>query len=115
MLVMSDVLRGYTETIILSQLVNGDNYGYSINKNIQKITNNDLELKDGTLYTAFKRLEKEGLITSYWGEKDVGARRRYYSITTLGMHIYKENVEDFLRANNHMKNLLKPQIIDYRL
>ena len=107
MLVVSDVIRGYTDTIILSQLKNGDSYGYEINKNIQAITNNDFELKESTLYTAFRRLEDSAYIISYWGDENIGARRRYYTITEKGLELYKENVEDWHKIKGMIDDLLK--------
>ena len=82
--ISADTLRGHTETIILTQLMRGDNYGYEINKTIQQRTGGQYGFKEATLYTAFKRLESAGLITSYWGEDGPGARRRYYAITDQG-------------------------------
>lgn len=84
MSISSDTLRGHTDTIILAQLARGDNYGYEINKNIERLTGGAYSLKEATLYTAFKRLEQGGLITSYWGGDGPGARRRYYSVTDAG-------------------------------
>ena len=88
MSITSDLIRGHTDCIILANLTKGDSYGYQINKNIQTLTNNAYELKEATLYTAFKRLEENGFITSYWGDENKGARRRYYSITKLGKAEY---------------------------
>jgi len=84
MSISADTLRGHTDTIILTQLMRGDNYGYEINKHIQTRTNGAYGFKEATLYTAFKRLEQNGFITSYWGDEGSGARRRYYSITDAG-------------------------------
>ena len=67
MLNSSDILRGYTDTIILAQLAGGDSYGYVISKNVQEITRGELQLKEATLYSAFKRLEQAGCIRTYWG------------------------------------------------
>ena len=50
------------------------------------------ELKEATLYTAFKRLEETGQIMSYWGSEATGARRRYYRITPAGRMAYQEQV-----------------------
>ncbi len=82
--IASDIIRGHTETIILARLAAGDSYGYEINKAIERKTNGRYELKEATLYTAFKRLEESGCITSYWGDETTGARRRYYAITEAG-------------------------------
>ena len=56
MLNSSDILRGYTDTIILAQLAQADSYGYVISKNVQEITRGELQLKEATLYTTFRRL-----------------------------------------------------------
>lgn len=88
MSITSDLIRGHTDTIILARLMNSDSYGYKINKDIQLKTNNQYELKEATLYTAFKRLEESGCISSYWGNENTGARRRYYSITPDGRQTY---------------------------
>ena len=95
MSISSDTLRGHTDTIILTQLIRGDNYGYEINKNIQQRTGGAYGFKEATLYTAFKRLEQSGLITSYWGEDGPGARRRYYAITEEGRKKWAENVKEW--------------------
>lgn len=107
MLVISDVMRGYTDTIILSQLKIADSYGYEINKTIQGITKGTFEIKEATLYTAFRRLEGEAYIKSYWGEQTIGARRRYYTITSKGLELYEENKKHWFEIKNMIDDLLK--------
>ena len=84
MALSADILRGYTDTIILRQLSQGDSYGYQINKNVSALSSGAFEMKEATLYTAFRRLESAGYIKSYWGDELSGARRRYYAITDAG-------------------------------
>lgn len=84
MALTADILRGYTDSIILRQLAGGDTYGYQINKQVAGLSGGAFELKEATLYTAFRRLENAGLIRSYWGDENSGARRRYYAITEDG-------------------------------
>lgn len=98
MSITSDIIRGHTETIILAHLEEKDSYGYEINKSIQEKTNNQYELKEATLYSAFRRLEQASLISSYWGDETTGARRRYYSITALGRAALAQNREDWNEA-----------------
>ncbi len=107
MLYVPDIIRGYTDTIILAQLYKQDSYGYQINKAIQNATNGEFELKEATLYTSFRRLETAGFIVSYWGDENTGARRRYYSITEQGKKLYTENLSDWQRAKLMIENLLK--------
>lgn len=89
MSIASDLIRGHTDTIILANLTREDSYGYKINKDIQIKTENQYELKEATLYTAFRRLEAAGYISSYWGNENTGARRRYYTITPEGRSAYQ--------------------------
>ena len=84
MALSADILRGYTDAIILRQLSQGDSYGYQINKNVSALSGGAFEMKEATLYTAFRRLESAGYIKSYWGDELSGARRRYYAITDAG-------------------------------
>ncbi|MBR6028278.1 MAG: PadR family transcriptional regulator [Clostridia bacterium] len=79
-----DLLRGYTDTIILRQLCERDSYGYEINKQVTRLSGGGFSMKEATLYTAFRRMEEAGYIASYWGNEGSGARRRYYSVTELG-------------------------------
>ena len=81
MYIAGDLIRGHTETIILARLMQRDSYGYEINKTVRELSGGRYELKEATLYTAFKRLEELGYIASYWGDSGAGARRRYYTIT----------------------------------
>ncbi len=106
MLNYSDILRGLTDTIILAQLSVGDSYGYQINKTISELSGGVLELKEATLYTAFRRLEDMGYILSYWGNENSGARRRYYSLTEEGKKNYKENKTDWEKIQKMMSKLI---------
>lgn len=96
----SDIIRGHTETIILAQLLEHDSYGYEINKAIRDRTGGQYEAKEGTLYTAFRRLEQAGYIRSYWGDESAGARRRYYAITDEGRTFYNDNKTEWQRIKH---------------
>ncbi len=106
MAISADMLRGHTETIILARLIDGDSYGYEISKSIEELSRGELILKDATLYTAFRRMEHDGFIESYWGESDAGARRRYYRITKKGRSFYEFNKNNWFDAIEIMKDLI---------
>ena len=112
MLNASDVLRGYTDTIILAQLSRGDSYGYNISKNVMEITSGALQLKEATLYTTFRRLEEEGMIESYWGEERAGARRRYYHLTESGRKLFDDNRSDWRKFQRVISALLEMEDFD---
>lgn len=102
----SEILRGNTETIILAILNKGDSYGYEIMKTIIEGGQGLFTIKDATVYTAFKRMEKEELISSYWGDEDGGARRKYYKITEKGKEVYAQKVMEWNEINVVLNNLI---------
>jgi len=87
--------------------MDGDNYGYEINKSIQQRTSGKYELKEATLYTAFRRLEQAGCIASYWGDEQTGARRRYYSITESGKDTYRGLIGEWETAKEMIDKLIE--------
>ncbi len=106
MSIASDLIRGHTDTIILSLLSVSDSYGYRINKDILELTGNRFEFKEATLYSAFRRLEQSGLIASYWGDVNTGARRKYYTITDSGRAQYKASLAEWDRTRAIVDKLL---------
>ncbi|PWW05047.1 PadR family transcriptional regulator PadR [Paenibacillus cellulosilyticus] len=87
-----EMLKGYIENIILSQILHEDQYGYEISKRIRDISEHTFEIKEGTLYVVLKRLEGSRMITSYWNEDEAsgGGRRKYYKITEEGKNYLVE-------------------------
>ncbi len=108
MLNKTDIVRGYIDTIILSRLEQKDVYGYEIIKEVLTLSNHQFEIKEATLYSAFRRLEADGLIVAYWGDENVGARRKYYSLLDKGKEVLNENKKDW----EHIRNILNILILN---
>lgn len=106
MSIAGDLIRGHTDAIILARLLRGDSYGYEINKVISTLSSGRFELKEATLYTAFKRLEDAGFIASYWGGSGAGARRRYYTITPSGKDACHRLLQEWEETKEIMDNIL---------
>lgn len=102
----SDLLRGHVDTMILKLLLSSDKYGYEISKLIFVSSGEQYELKEATMYSSLKRLEKEACITSYWGDATQGGRRKYYKITSIGEDIYQQNKKDWEQAKKILERLL---------
>ena len=107
MSIAGDLIRGHTDAIILARLMQGDSYGYEINKTISNLSDGRFELKEATLYTAFKRLEELGCIVSYWGDSGAGARRRYYTITASGKTMHRQLHAEWEETREILDKLLK--------
>lgn len=105
--ISTDLIRGHTDTIILNILRQGDSYGYEIYKKIIALSGNQYELKEATLYTAFRRLEQDECILSYWGDETQGGRRKYYRITPKGTELYEKNKNDWIFAKEILDKLIQ--------
>jgi DNA-binding PadR family transcriptional regulator len=103
----ADLLRGHTDTVVLSVLLRGDSYGYEIHKSIIDRLGGEYELKEATLYSSYKRLEADGHIVSYWGDETLGGRRKYYRVTDSGRELFKQNRDDWIRTQTILNKLLE--------
>jgi transcriptional regulator len=77
------LLTGMLETIVLEVLSRGPSYGYEICQTAQERSRGLFELKEGSLYPALHRLERQKLLSSYWEEAE-NRRRKYYKLTLAG-------------------------------
>ena len=94
--VNKEVLKGHIDTIILSLLHSRDMYGYDLAKLVREKSNEQFELKEGTLYLSLKRLEKNKWIESYWSdEQGPGGRRKYYKLTPIGEEGFAEKRKEW--------------------
>ena len=110
MSIAGDLIRGHTDAVILARLLRSDSYGYEINKTISTLSSGRFELKEATLYTAFKRLEDAGFIASYWGKAGAGARRRYYTITPAGREACYRLLQEWAETKEIMDKLLNTEV-----
>ena len=69
---------------ILLELAECDKYGFELTKNIETKSNGLLVIKQPTLYTVLKKLEKSKFISSYWEDSEIGGKRHYYKLTENG-------------------------------
>src|SRR2546430_12479812 len=75
----ADVLQGTLDLMVLKTLdTMGSLHGYGIAQRLQQLSENVLQLNQGTLYPALLRLEQRGWISSKWGTSDNNRRARYY-------------------------------------
>ena len=111
MSIAGDLIRGHTDAIILARLLKSDSYGYEINKVISTLSSGRFELKEATLYSAFKRLEEQGFIASYWGTAGAGARRRYYAITPAGREASHKLMLEWEETKEIMDKILVQEVV----
>lgn len=108
-MISSDVIRGYIDTMILYVLRDKDSYGYEISKEISQISNQQYQIKETTLYSAFSRLEDNGYVTSYYGDESFGKRRTYFKITKRGITYYTTKCQEWELTKEVIDKFTKEQ------
>jgi transcriptional regulator len=79
----SQFVKSAVEMLILEVASEGPTYGYALAQTVAERSNGYFELKEGSLYPALHRLERQKLLRSSWQEAD-GRRRKYYELTPSG-------------------------------
>ena len=79
-----ELLKGSTETLLLSLLANEAMYGYQLVKEMDKRSSGYFRFKEGTLYPALHRLERDNVVEGKWETSSNGQDRRYYHVTAKG-------------------------------
>src|ERR1700750_2457575 len=91
------LLRGTLDVLILKALTWGPRHGYAIAEWVKTITDGDLLVEEGPLYTALHRLEKNDCLTSEWGYSDNNRRAKYYQLSRVGRAQLKAEVTSWER------------------
>ena len=95
------LLRGTLDVLILKALTWGPRHGYAVAEWIKSVTDGDLLVEEGPLYTALHRLEKNGWLSGDWGYSDNNRRAKYYQLTRAGRAQLRAEVgawERYVRA-----------------
>jgi PadR family transcriptional regulator PadR len=104
-----DVLHGSLVLMVLRTLDTlGPQHGWGIARRIEQISEDGLELKQGTLYPALLRLEQMGWVTSKWGASENNRRARFYGITRAGRKQLAAEAENWERISGIIARFMKP-------
>jgi len=104
-----DLLKGSSNSLLLSLLDGKTMYGYQIVKELEARSQGYFKFKEGTLYPALHRLEKSGLISSQWELLSNGRQRRNYSITAKGRAELVQEKTQWLNFFNAVTLVLQPK------
>lgn len=80
----TDLVQGTLDLLILRTLANEPKHGWAIAKRIQQISNEVLQIQQGSLYPALHRLEQQGWILAKWAENETGRQAKFYRLTGDG-------------------------------
>ena len=80
----ADLLQGTLDILILKALSLGPLHGYGVIQRIRQLSDELLEVEQGSLYPAVYRIEQRGWISSKWGVTETGRRAKFYTLTKAG-------------------------------
>jgi len=108
--VKSDVLQGTLDLMVLKALdALGPLHGYGIARRLEQISNDLLELNEGTVYTALVRLTQQGWISSKWGASENNRKAKYYTITRSGRKQLERETKSWDQITGVIARVLKLQ------
>jgi PadR family transcriptional regulator, regulatory protein PadR len=104
---MGDLLQGTLDLLILKTLAPESIHGWGIAQRIQQISQDALQVGQGSLYPALHRLELNGLIRSEWAASDNNRRAKYYSLTAAGRKRLKTELAEWKRTSQAIALVLQ--------
>ncbi len=103
----TEVMQGTLDLMVLKTLETlGPMHGYGIARRLEQISENLLQMNQGTLYPALLRLEQKGWIRSEWGASENNRRARFYALTKAGRKQLEREAESWERMVGIMTRLL---------
>src|ERR1700684_2832255 len=101
-----DLLQGTLDLLILRTLAPGPSHGWAISDRIQRISQDVLQVNQGSLYPALHRLEHQGWIQADWGVSELGRRARFYRLTSAGRKQLEAETEAWARMTGAIGRVL---------
>src|SRR5215469_11330703 len=105
---MNTLLPGTLEMLVLQTLSRGPLHGYAIAQHIQRVSQDLLQVEEGSLYPALQRLLREGWVSAEWGVSARNRRVRTYRISTAGIAQLEKEVSSFERALQGINRVMRP-------
>src|SRR6185437_10764122 len=102
-----DLLQGTLDLLILRALRAEAMHGWAISERIQQISQDVLQVNQGSLYPALHRLEHHGWIKAEWGISELGRRARFYSLTAAGRKQLEVETENWGRLSEAIARILR--------
>ena len=103
----TDLVQGTLDLLILRTLALGPMHGWAIAQRIKQVSKEVLQVQQGSLYPALHRLEKQGLMSSSWGESVNNRRAKYYSLTKAGRNHLENELASWEKLSRAINLVLK--------
>lgn len=96
----NDLVQGTLDLLILKTIALEPKHGWAIAKRIQQISQDVLQVQQGSLYPALNRLQRKGWIKAKWNETDTGRQAKFYSLTAAGRTQLQKEAANWSRLSS---------------
>ena len=103
----TDLLQGTLDMLILKALDLGEMHGFGISVRIQQLSGDALQVQQGSLYPALRRLEYKGWVAADWGTSDNNRKARFYSLTAQGRKQLQSETLNWTRLSDAIGAVLR--------
>ena len=103
----TDLLQGTLDLLILKTLSLEPMNGWAISKRIRQVSNENFDIKQGSLYPCLHRLEEKQFIQSEWGTSENNRRAKFYALTKLGRKKLEAELEVWRRFSGNVELILQ--------
>ena len=103
----TDLVQGTLDLLIMRTIASEELHGWAIAQRIQQLSNDVLQVNQGSLYPALHRLERQGWLTADWGMSDTNRRARFYQITGDGRKHLRNEAAIWLRYSQAVTRVLR--------
>lgn len=102
-----DLLQGTLDLLILRTLQAEPLHGWAVAERIEQVSQDVLQVNQGSLYPALHRLEHRGWISAEWGVSELGRRARFYRLTAAGRKQLDAEAADWERLSAAINRVLR--------
>ncbi|MHC4715198.1 MAG: PadR family transcriptional regulator [Planctomycetota bacterium] len=102
-----ELVKGTLSLLILSLLSREPMYGYQISATVKRETDGAFQWKEGSLYPALHKLEKDGLVRARWKSGQANRRRKYYHLTEKGRAVLREKRRSWEELSEAVRTILE--------
>jgi transcriptional regulator len=104
----TDLVQGTLDLLILKVIANEPMHGWAIAQRIRQMSNDVLQVGQGSLYPALHKLEQQGWIEAEWGESENNRRAKYYSLTHAGRKAMAHEAAQWERLSAAISVVVRP-------
>lgn len=106
-MISAEVIRGYIDVMVLESLLDEPSYGYAISRRIECLAQGQYDIKETTLYSALRRLEKSEYVESFKRTADNGRPRTYYQLTNAGRQHYATRIQEWFDTGELVRRFIR--------